>query len=150
MKYWLVKSEPEVFSISDLKREKTTLWDSVRNYQARNYLKVMAVGDLVLYYHSNAEPSGVAGICKVSKVAAPDPTQFDKKSEYFDPKATKEEPRWFAPEMKFVKEFSSVIPLAELKANAALKNMVVLQKGSRLSVQPVTEKEFLIVEALRR
>src|SRR5690606_27389126 len=110
--YWLMKSEPEVFSISDLERDGRTLWEGVRNYQARNFMmNDMKVGDEVLFYHSNAEPPGVAGIAQVSSAAVPDPTAFDKKSEYFEPKATKENPRWFCVEVKFVKKFKAVLPL---------------------------------------
>ena len=102
MQYWLMKSEPDVFSIDDLKKQKQTTWDGVRNYQARNFMmNDMQVGDLVLFYHSNAKPPGIAGLATVSKKAEPDPTQFDKKSEYFDPKATKEKPRWFCVKVKF-------------------------------------------------
>ena len=146
MKYWLMKSEPEVFSIDDLKKHKESFWDGVRNYQARNYMmKDMQVGDLVLFYHSNAEPSGIAGIAKVSKKASPDPTQFDKKSEYFDEKSSKENPRWYAVHVSFVEKFKHFISLEEIRGEKAVKDMVLLQKGSRLSVQPVTEKQFEIL-----
>lgn len=148
MAFWLVKSEPDVYSIDDLAREKTTPWDGVRNYQARNYLKQMAVGDSVLYYHSSSDEIGIVGLARVSKTAYADATQFDSKSEYFDPKATKEEPRWFSPEITFVKKFKARLPLAALKAQKTLKDMVLLQRGSRLSVQPITEKEFTVIAGL--
>lgn len=143
MKYWLMKSEPDVFSIDDLKREKTTLWEGVRNYQARNFMmKDMQVGDQVLFYHSNAEPPGIAGIAEVSKLAAPDPLQFDKKSEYYDKKATKEKPIWYCVEVKFKEKFESIFTLAEIKADRNLQNMMVVRKGSRLSINPVDKKDF--------
>ena len=142
-KYWLMKSEPDVFSIDDLKKNKTTLWEGVRNYQARNYMqKDMQVGDAVLFYHSSSDPSGVAGLAVISKAAVPDPTQFDKKSEYFDPKATKEKPIWFCTEVKFVTKFPSFITLEQIKKDKKLATMVVVQKGSRLSIQPVEKKDF--------
>lgn len=149
MNYWLMKSEPDVFSIDQLAKDKTTWWEGVRNYQARNYMmKDMQVGDLVLFYHSNAEPSGVAGIAKITKVAAPDKTQFDKKSEYFDPKSTLDNPRWLCVEVGYVSKFKHVVSLQDLRDNAKLSDMVVLQKGSRLSVQPVDKKHFDIVSKL--
>lgn len=142
MNYWLVKTEPEVYSIEDLKRDRRTAWDLVRNYQARNYLRAMQKGDRVLIYHSNAEPSGVAGIASVAKVAYPDPSQFDRRSEYFDPKATPDAPRWFCPELKFERVLPRLVPLAELREVPTLRDMELLRRGSRLSVQPVTEAQF--------
>lgn len=138
-----MKTEPDVFSIDDLAKNKTTLWEGVRNYQARNFMmKDMHLKDLVLFYHSNASPSGIAGIAEVSKLAIPDPTQFDKNSEYYDKKATKEKPIWFCVEVKFVKKFSHLISLEVLKNEKALQDMLVIKKGLRLSIQPVTEKDF--------
>ena len=143
MKYWLMKSEPDVFSIDDLSKNKTTLWEGVRNYQARNFMmKEMAIGDEVLFYHSNAEPPGIAGVAVVSKLALPDPLQFDKKSEYYDAKATKEKPIWFCVEVKFKKKFKNLLPLIDIKSDKNLKNMIVIQKGSRLSINPVDKKDF--------
>jgi predicted RNA-binding protein with PUA-like domain len=148
-KAWLMKSEPDTYSISHLKKDGATLWTGVRNYQARNFMmKDMQVGDMVLFYHSNAEPPGVAGLAQVSKVAQPDPSQFDKKSEVFDPKATKEKPNWFCVEVKFVSQFKKFISLDDLRAEKSLANMLVLKKGQRLSIQPVTEKEFETVKKL--
>lgn len=142
-KYWLMKSEPSVYSIDNLKKDKKTLWDSIRNYQARNFMmKDMSLGDEVLFYHSNAEPPGVAGVAKVSKLAQVDPTQFDKKSKYFDAKSTKEKPRWYCVELQYVKKFSNYVPLSDIKENKQLKNMLVVQRGQRLSIQPVKEKDF--------
>lgn len=148
MKYWLAKSEPDVFSIDDLKKKQRTYWDGVRNYQARNYLKEWKVGDLVLYYHSNAKPSGIVGIAEVSKEAVPDQTQFDVKSEYFDPKSTEEKPIWFSPEVRFFEKFSDIISLDELRLVKGLENLELLRKGSRLSVIPVSSKEFTIIQKL--
>lgn len=142
MAYWLVKSEPEVFSIDAFKGAKVTQWDAVRNYQARNYLQSMKVGDEVLFYHSNAEPTGVAGVGKVKKIAYPDGLQFDTKSDYFEPRATKDKPVWYAPDIQFVRKFKRVVTLSELRTEPALKGMLVLKRGMRLSVQPVTQREF--------
>lgn len=147
-RYWLMKSEPDVFSIDDLKREKKTSWENVRNYQARNYMtQGMKLGDRALYYHSNAEPSGIAGVCEIVKLAYPDPTQFDPKSEYYDEGATKEAPRWFMVDVGFVERFDEVLSLDAMKANPALEGMLVLQKGTRLSITPVTEAHFEAVLA---
>jgi predicted RNA-binding protein with PUA-like domain len=143
MKYWLMKSEPDVFSIDDLKKQKETSWDGVRNYQARNFMKdQMQVGDQVLFYHSNAEPPGVAGVAEVSHEASPDLSQFDKKSEYFEPKASKEKPMWFCVKVRFKERFKDVIPLEELRQQKALSKMPLLARGQRLSVQPVSKEEF--------
>ncbi|MGZ3797159.1 MAG: EVE domain-containing protein [Pseudobdellovibrionaceae bacterium] len=149
MNYWLMKSEPEVYSIEQLEKDKTTWWEGVRNYQARNFMmKEMKVGDLVLFYHSNAEPSGVAGIARVSNLAQPDKTQFNKKSEYYDEKATQEKPQWFCVQVEYVKKFKQVVPLAKLREVKPLADMLVLKKGSRLSVQPVSENHFVLVKNL--
>ncbi|MGE3262441.1 MAG: EVE domain-containing protein [Bacteriovoracia bacterium] len=151
MKYWLMKCEPDLFSIEDLRKKKKTAWDGVRNYQARNYMRDdMKKGDLVFFYHSNAEPTGIAGIAKISQESHPDPTQFDKKSDYYDPKATKEKPIWFLVEVEFVEAFSEVITLAQLRAEKALAKMLLLQKGSRLSVQPVSEAEWRIILGMKK
>jgi len=142
MSYWLVKTEPEVYSIDHLKRDRKTAWTCVRNYQARNYLRNMRIGDRVLVYHSNSEPAGVIGIAEVCSDARPDPTQFEESGEYFDSKATPENPRWFCPDLKFIEKFPRLVSISELKQIPELKQMVLFQRGSRLSVQPVTEKEF--------
>ncbi len=148
-KMWLMKSEPETYSIAQLKKDGATLWTGVRNYQARNFMtNEMQVGDLVLFYHSNAEPPGVAGLAQVSKAAQPDPSQFDKKSDVFDPKATKEKPTWFCVEVKFVSQFKHFVSLESLKSEKSLTDMQVLKKGQRLSIQPVTEKEFETVKKM--
>jgi len=146
MNYWLMKSEPDVFSIDDLKKKKQSGWDGVRNYQARNYMRDdMKNGDIVLFYHSSCEVPGVAGLAKVCKESHPDPSQFDPKSEYFDPKATKENPRWFMVTVEFVEKFEHVVTLAEIKAAKGLEKMPLVQKGSRLSINPVTPEEFKII-----
>jgi len=142
LKHWLMKSEPDVFGIEDLKKKKRAGWDGVRNYQARNFMREMRVDDLVLFYHSNAEPSGIAGVARVSKEAHPDPTQFDKKSEYHEPRATKEKPVWDQVELEFVEAFASVLPLERLKKEKALEEMPLVQKGTRLSVMPVSREEW--------
>ena len=141
-KYWLMKSEPDVFSIEDLEKKKSEGWDGVRNYQARNFMREMREGDLVLFYHSNAKPSGVAGVATIVGEARPDPTQFDPKSDYYDAGSTREEPRWDLVEVGFVEKFEDVIPLETLKADAKLEGMLVTRKGSRLSVTPVEKAHF--------
>ena len=146
--YWLFKSEPDVFSIDDLKKapRQTTYWEGVRNYQARNLLRdEIKKGDEVLYYHSNADPVGVAGLARVVKSGYPDPEQFDKRSKYYDAKSDPEDPRWYCVDVKFVRRFDEVVPLATLKKTRGLSKMMVTQRGARLSVQPVTKREFDIV-----
>jgi predicted RNA-binding protein with PUA-like domain len=149
--FWLMKSEPDVFSIQDLigRPGQRELWDGVRNYQARNFMmNDMKVGDLVLFYHSNAEPSGVAGIAEIVEPAKPDPSAWDKKSEYFDPKSTPENPRWYCITVGKPKPFKTFVSLDDLRQHDALKDMLVLRKGQRLSIQPVTQAEFDYVVAL--
>jgi len=142
MKFWLMKTEPDVYSIDDLARDGTEPWEGVRNYQARNSMREMAEGDLVIFYHSNAKPPGAAGVCRVSREAYPDDTQFDKNSKYHDPKSKKEDPRWSLVQVAFVEKFAEPISLQALKDDPALEGMLVTQKGSRLSVQPVEKKHF--------
>jgi predicted RNA-binding protein with PUA-like domain len=147
----LVKSEPDVFSFADLQAapKKTTCWDGVRNYQARNTLRdEMKQGDRCFYYHSNAEPSGIAGICEVVREGYPDHSAFDKKDPHYDPKSKPDAPTWFMVDVKAVKAFPRLIALGELREVVALKGMVLLQKGSRLSVQPVTKKEWETICAM--
>lgn len=143
-RHWLMKSEPSVFSFDDLMAQpkKTDHWDGVRNYQARNFMQEMKKGDRILFYHSNCDPPHAAGIAEVAREAYPDHTAFDKKSKYFDPKSTKESPRWFMVDVKGVEKLKSPVPLAGLKANKKLAAMKVIQKGQRLSVLPVTKAEF--------
>lgn len=143
MRHWLIKSEPDVFSIDDLKRVRREPWTGVRNYQARNFMwKDMKPGDLALFYHSNAKPPGIAGIAKVEGSPYPDPTQFDPGSEYFDPKATKESPRWWLVDFSFVTKFAETFTLDKLKTDPQLDAMTVCQRGTRLSITPVEEKHF--------
>jgi predicted RNA-binding protein with PUA-like domain len=143
-----MKVEPEVYTIADLERDGKTGWEGVRNYKARNLLRdEIQVGDGVLFYASNADPSGVTGIAEVVRGGYPDPVQFRKGHEYHDPKATAGKPIWYSVDIKFVERFPAVVALADLRSNAALKDMWVLKRGMRLSVQPVTEQEF---EAVRR
>lgn len=149
--YWLMKTEPDVFSIDDLEKRpgQTEHWDGVRNYQARNFMRdEMKVGDLILFYHSNATPPGVAGVAEVASKAYPDHTQFDKKSKYYDPKAREENPRWYMVDVKFVEKFKTFIPLDELKNHEFLGEMRLLQKGNRLSVMPVEADEFKYIKKL--
>jgi predicted RNA-binding protein with PUA-like domain len=150
MNYWLVKTEPHVYSIDDLRRDKKTEWTGVRNYQARNFLQQMRVGDSVIVYHSNAEPPGVVGIATVKTAAVPDPTQFDKKSEYFDPKSTETSPRWFCPVVSFSEKLPTMVSLEELRQNTLLEGLELLKRGSRLSVIPVSEKHFRLIVAMSR
>lgn len=139
MATWLMKSEPDVYSIDDLARDGSTSWEGVRNYQARNFLRAARVGDLVLFYHSNAEPSGVAGLGRVVREAYPDPTQFDPASPYHDPDSPSAAPRWDRVDVGFVARFPRVVTLAELKAEPALDGLETTRRGSRLSVHPVSE-----------
>jgi len=146
MKYWLMKSEPSTYSIDDLEREGATGWDGVRNYQARNFMRdEMKVGDIVLFYHSNANPPGIAGLGKISQKGLVDPTAFDPKSDYYDPKSTKENPRWIMVEVEFVEKFSHFLSLNELKQIKNLSNMKLLQKGNRLSILPVTKAQYNVI-----
>jgi len=138
-----MKSEPNVFSIDDLKASKTTYWSGVRNYQARNFMRDrMKVGDRILFYHSNVEPIGIAGMAEVVKAGYPDFTAWDPKDKYYDPASLPSKPVWYMVDIQFMKRCRSVIPLKRLKENPALKKMGVVQKGSRLSVQPVAPEEW--------
>ena len=141
--YWLMKSEPNTYSIFDLKKNKNDLWDGVRNYQARNFMiHDMQVGDEILFYHSNASPSGIVGLAFVSHLATPDPSQFDPKSPYYDPKSSLEKPRWFCVRVAFKKIFSRIISLHELKKQKSLQGFFLIKKGQRLSVMPVSSKHY--------
>lgn len=144
-RYWLMKSEPGAYSIDDLEHDGRTSWDGVRNYQARNLMRdEMAPGDLVLFYHSNANPPGVAGVARVASPAHPDATARNPLDHAYDPKANDEDPRWFAVDVEFVRRFPQPVPLPLLKETPGLDEMVLLRR-SRLSVQPVREQEFEIV-----
>lgn len=149
--YWLMKCEPAAYTVAKLARDGSTSWEGVRNYQARNFMRdTMKIGDAVLFYASNVDPSGVTGIAKVSREAHPDHYAWKKGHKYFDPKSTKTNPRWFMVEISFVEQFSDTLPLSTLKATKGLRNMMVTKKGSRLSLQPVTKAEFNIVVRLGR
>ena len=151
MKHWLIKSEPETFSIDDLAKVKREPWSGVRNYQARNYMwKEMRIGDPALFYHSNAKPPGIVGLARVVGEPYPDPTQWDPGSEYFDPKSTEDNPRWWLVDFAFEKKFAELIPLEKLRGIESLAEMVILQKGTRLSITPVAAKHFNAVMKLAR
>lgn len=151
MAFWLVKSESKVYSIDQLKADKVTAWEGVRNYQARNFLREMLVGELVLFYHSVDAPVGVAGVCRVRKKAYPDSTQFNSQSDYFDAAASLEAPRWYCPDLAFVEKFPAVFTLDAIRLLPGLKGMELLRRGSRLSVQPVSPAQFqLIVRVARK
>ena len=137
-----MKSEPDVYSIDHLERDSTESWEGVRNYQARNFMREMAEGDLAIFYHSNAKPPGAAGVCRIAREAYPDDTQFNKKSKYHDPNSKKDDPRWSMVDVSFVEKFDEPISLQALKDDPKLEGMRVTQKGSRLSVQPVDKKHF--------
>jgi predicted RNA-binding protein with PUA-like domain len=150
MRYWLMKSEPDSYSIDDLARDGTTCWNSVRNYQARNFMRDgMQVGDRVLFYHSGANPPGVAGLAEVVRAAYPDHTALDPDDPYHDPKATPDEPRWYMVDVAFVEKFPTLVPLDRLKGEGALRGMLVTTR-SRLSVQPVEREHFETVIRLAR
>jgi predicted RNA-binding protein with PUA-like domain len=145
-----VKSEPDTFSIDDLAKapRQTTCWDGVRNYQARNFIREMAVGDHVLFYHSNADPPAVVGSAEVVRTAYPDDTQFDKRSDHYDASSTADRPRWEMVDLKYREKFRASLPLNQLRREPRLKGMILLRKGSRLSVQPVTAAEWKVITQL--
>lgn len=150
MRYWLMKTEPDVFSIDDLERVGTEPWDGIRNYMARNYMRDdMKVGDKVLFYHSNAKPPGVAGLARIASKAYPDPTQFDPKSKYHDPTSDPDDPRWLLVDVEFVEKLPRFVGLDELRTRPELEGMVLLNK-SRLSVQPVDKQHYDFVVKLAR
>jgi predicted RNA-binding protein with PUA-like domain len=140
--YWLMKSEPESYGIDHLKKDGSTAWEGVRNFQARNFMQAMEVGDEVLFYHSSCAVPGIYGLAKVSAVASPDKTQFDPKSHYFDARAKKEKPIWFCVRVSYVRTFKVPLTLTEMKADKKLNRMKMLEQGSRLSVTPVGDAEF--------
>lgn len=150
-RYWLMKCEPEAYTIDDLERDGETTWEGVRNFQARNMMRDdMKKGDGVLFYASNAEPSGVTGLAEVSRPGYPDSFAFEEGHKYFDPKSDPKNPTWYRVDIRFVEKFPEIVPLAVLQKARGLDKMVVTQKGSRLSVQPVTKEEFEIVKKLGR
>ena len=137
--YWLMKSEPAVYSITDLEQQRETIWDGVRNYQARNFLRQMHIGDLAFFYHSNAEPPGIFGLMRVVKTGIADQTQFDINSKYYDSKSTLESPRWQTVKVEFVEVFSNPLSLSTLKLKFSDDELLVVKKGNRLSINPVIE-----------
>ncbi|NLF98451.1 MAG: EVE domain-containing protein [Candidatus Riflebacteria bacterium] len=146
MEYWLMKCEPTAYSIADLQRDKTTSWEGVRNYQARNFMRnTMKAGDMALFYHSNAEPSGVAGVMKIVKAGYPDHFAFKPDHKYFDARSTSEKPLWYMVDVAFVARFAEILPLQQIKEEPRLKGIMVAQKGSRLSVQPLSEDHFKVI-----
>lgn len=151
-RYWLMKTEPDCFSIDDLERAGVEPWTGVRNYQARNFMRAMNVGDGVLFYHSSTQPPGIYGIAEVATVAYPDPTQFDRTSEYFDPKAAEEEPRWFMVDVRYVRTLAQPITLAQARehSDALGEDFRLIRKGSRLSVMPVTAAQWKILLSLEQ
>lgn len=144
-----MKTEPSVYSLEDLRTERRTIWDGVRNYQARNMLRDdIKLGDRILFYHSNARPPGIAGLAVVSKESFPDPTAFDPQSKYYDAQTSVYQPRWYSVEIEFVSMFNQFVDLATLKKTKGLENMLLTKRGTRLSVQPCTTKEYQIIVAL--
>ncbi|MEK9173724.1 MAG: EVE domain-containing protein [Patescibacteria group bacterium] len=149
--YWLFKTEPSTYSIDDLKREKVTEWWGIRNYQVRNFIRdTMRSGDEALIYHSSTESIGISGRAKIVSEAYPDTQQFDKKSHYFDPKSKQESPSWLSRDVQFEEKFTQIITLAELKQQPELREMLILRPGNRLSITPLTEREFTHILTLAK
>jgi predicted RNA-binding protein with PUA-like domain len=143
MAYWLMKSEPDAYSIDDLERDGRDMWDGIRNYQARNMMRDdMRVGDKVFFYHSNCKEPGIVGVAKVASKPYPDPTQFEPRSKYFDPKSSEDEPRWLLVDVEFVRKLTRTITLTELKAQPELDGMTLLRRGNRLSIMPVDKAHW--------
>ncbi|MGJ5629967.1 EVE domain-containing protein [Nostoc sp. CALU 1950] len=149
MNYWLMKSEPEAYSIVDLQQQKETIWDGVRNYQARNFLRLMDQGDLAFFYHSSTNPPGIAGLMRVVKKDIADPTQFDPESKYYDPKSSSELPRWQTVVVEFVETFSNPILLSILKEKFSAEELMLVRQGNRLSVMPVPEAVAFKILAMK-
>jgi predicted RNA-binding protein with PUA-like domain len=149
MAYWLMKSEPDAYSIDDLERDGRDMWDGIRNYQARNMMRdEMRVGDNVFFYHSNCKEPGIVGIMKVASKPHTDPTQFDPESKYYDPKSKEEDPRWMLVDVEFVRKLSRTITLAELKEHPGLDGMILLRRGNRLSIMPVDKSHWDLILGL--
>ena len=143
MNYWLMKSEPDAYSIDDLERDGREMWDGIRNYQARNMMRDdMKIGDQVFFYHSNCKEPGIVGIAKVVSEPYPDPTQFDKRSKYYDAKSDKDNPRWLLVDVEFVRKTKRNVTLAEIKSQKSLEDMILTRKGNRLSIMPVSKKHW--------
>ena len=138
--YWLMKSEPDVYGINQLKDERVTLWDGIRNYQARNFMRSMQVGDQAFFYHSNCKPPSIVGLMEVTKIGLVDPTQFDESSKYFDHKSSKDKPRWDCVQLKYVGVFNESISLQELREIYTDEELQVVRKGNRLSIMPVSQR----------
>ena len=149
MTYWLIKSEPDAYSIDDLERDGREMWDGIRNYQARNTMRDdMKIGDEVFFYHSSCKEPGVVGIAKVASAPYPDPTQFDRKAKYFDPKSSKDDPRWWLVDVEFVRKTKRNVTLSEIKAQKSLDDMILTRKGNRLSIMPVSKKHWTKILSL--
>lgn len=151
MQYWLMKSEPTSFNIDDLQKrpKQTTAWDGVRNYQARNMMRdEMKIGDLAFFYYSNCDVPGIVGIMEVVSKSYPDPTQFDHQSKYFDPKATPDKPIWYLVDLQFKEKFKTIISLEKLRANPHLSDLLILRKGNRLSITPVSQEDWKMILTL--
>jgi len=147
--YWLVKSEPDAYSIDDLMRDGRTAWDGIRNYQARNMMRDdMRIGDEILFYHSSCAEPAVVGVARVASEPYPDPTQFDRKSKYFDPKSRRDEPRWVLVDIEFVRKLERPLPLAELKERTDLGGMTLLRRGNRLSIMPAETEHWRCILGL--
>jgi predicted RNA-binding protein with PUA-like domain len=148
-KYWLMKCEPEAYTIERLEKDGVCGWEGVRNYQARNFMRdQMQAGDGVLFYASNADPSGVTGLAEIARAGYPDPFAFQKGHHYYDPASKPDKPAWYTVDLKFVARFPGIVPLDQLKETPGLEDMMVIRKGARLSVQPVTKAEYDIVAKL--
>jgi len=143
MKYWLMKSEPDAYSIDDLRRDGREMWDGIRNYQARNMMRdEMKIGDEIFFYHSSCKEPGIVGLARVAGEPYPDPTQFNKKSRYFDPKSSEDDPRWYLVDIEFLRKTKRNITLVELKKEKSLEDMTLMRKGNRLSIMPVSTKHW--------
>ena len=148
--YWLMKSEPDAYSIDNLEADGTTIWDGIRNYQARNFMRKMNIGDKIFFYHSNCKPPGIVGLMEVIDKDIIDPTQFDERSKYFDPKSNKSVPRWDCVKVKFNYKFKEIISLQDLRKLFSEEDMIVVKKGNRLSITPVKkESAQLLLEKLK-
>ena len=149
MAHWLMKSEPDAYSIDDLERDGREMWDGIRNYQARNMMRDdMAIGDEVFFYHSNCKVPAIVGISRIVSEPYPDPTQFDPDSKYYDPKSDPEDPRWCLVDVEFVRKLQQPITLAELKAHPGLDGMILTRRGNRLSIMPVSDKHWDLILTL--
>jgi predicted RNA-binding protein with PUA-like domain len=149
MAYWLIKSEPDAYSIDDLERDGNEAWDGIRNYQARNMMRDdMRIGDEVLFYHSSCKEPGVVGIARIASESYPDPTQFDPESKYYDPKSSKEKPRWILVDVEFIRKLDRTVTLAEIKAHPGLDDMMLTRRGNRLSIMPVSKGHWDLILGL--